>query len=213
MLVFCEDCGERNVIDPDKVRAANNQYRCHICNFLNPYLAKKETKASEATPSLQPDTIVPPKQTEKPEPSVHKKSPKDQTPSSPRQAQRSNKRKTFNLHEEPYSRIFRQIGANSSILGAYIYHFSDGIMAYDIESALTDATINQIGKALSVCNPFGQKILKNTKEIYLVLDDQVAVSKNITRNSVLILLCNSYPIEPDITLVFNQAINNLQVFI
>ncbi len=71
----------------------------------------------------------------------------------------------------------------------------------------------QIGKALSVCSPFGHKILNNTREIYLVLDDQVAVSNNITTNSMLILLCTSYPIQPKVKTIFHQAINNLQVFI
>ncbi len=210
MLVFCEDCGERNVIDPDKVQAENNQYRCKECNFLNPYLVKKGTKAPSPN-SLETDK--PDHKESDSSSSKENTSPKDLPRQSPPKEKRSNKRKTFNLHEEPYNRIFRQISADDNILGAYVYHFSDGVMAYDIDNELTDATINQIGKALSVCNPFGQKILKNTKEIYLVLDDQFAVSKNITLNSVLVLLCNSYPIQPEVTGIFDKAINNLQVFI
>jgi hypothetical protein len=71
----------------------------------------------------------------------------------------------------------------------------------------------QIGKAFSVCSPFGYKILKKTKEIYLVLDDQVAVCKNITTHSLLVIFCRDYPMPPSVATVLDQAINNLQVFI
>jgi len=40
MLVFCEDCGERNSIDLDTVKSAGNIYRCQACNFLNPLITK-----------------------------------------------------------------------------------------------------------------------------------------------------------------------------
>ena len=99
------------------------------------------------------------------------------------------------------------------ILGVYVYHFSDGLIAYDIDQECTDQTMLQIGKVFSVCSPFGHKILKKTKEIYLVLDGRVAVCRNITTNSILVIFCHNYPIQPTAASAFDQAINNLQVFI
>lgn len=34
MIVFCEDCGERNIIDPDKIKNTREPVRCRACNDI-----------------------------------------------------------------------------------------------------------------------------------------------------------------------------------
>ncbi len=201
MLVFCEDCGERNIIEPDKVKAENNQYRCSDCNFLNTYQPRKQVQAVPPSPANTSADATQPK------------TKSNNTGISNKNILRSTKRRKHNTHEEPYQRVFQKLAVKMDIWGAYIYHFSDGLIAYDIDEELTEQSMLQIGKAFSVCSPFGHKILKKTKEIYLVLDDQVAVCRHITTNSILVIFCQNYPMQPAVASSFDQAINNLQVFI
>ena len=35
MMVFCEDCGGKNSIDPDRVTTDILEFRCQACNYLN----------------------------------------------------------------------------------------------------------------------------------------------------------------------------------
>jgi phosphosulfolactate phosphohydrolase-like enzyme len=34
MIVFCEDCGERNIIDPEKIKKSMEPARCQSCNDI-----------------------------------------------------------------------------------------------------------------------------------------------------------------------------------
>jgi len=35
MLYFCEDCGERNFLEPEVVQNGKVVFRCRVCNYLN----------------------------------------------------------------------------------------------------------------------------------------------------------------------------------
>lgn len=193
MLVFCEDCGERNIVDPERLEEGRFRYRCSACNFPNTCQPAASSK----------DINHPAKQPRK---SSVTKSPKAKTSWTS-----THHRK--NSHEEPYAKVFRVLAKEAGILGVYVYHFYDGLIAYDVDQNISEKTMLQIGKAFSVCSPFGHKILKKTKEIYLVQDDQTAVGRNITLNSILVLFCPEYPLGTTAASTFDQAVNSLQVFI
>lgn len=211
MLLFCEDCGQKNIIDPEKVRSENNQYRCQVCNFLNTISGIPEKPAPKSLERRAPQQDISKKEVREPnlkeisKPEPHNKA----TPL----ATRSNNRKIYNIKEEPYTRVFQKIASNKNILGAYIFHFSNDIIACDVDEELSDEKMIQLGKALAVCCPAGHKTLRGTKEIYLVLDNLIAVSRSITMNSILIFICNTYPVPQDVITTLNNSVNNLQVFI
>jgi len=48
MIVFCEDCGSKNQLDPAQLKAGKAIFRCSSCNYLNSYqfLPVPETKIS-----------------------------------------------------------------------------------------------------------------------------------------------------------------------
>lgn len=206
MLVFCEDCGGQNIIDPELIKVENNQYRCTVCTFLNTYVPPIVTP-STSTVQKKSATSLSRFCGEKEHPT------KKGRKTSLACASKPSKRNTLNTYEQPYSRVFKKIKTADDILGAFIFHFSDGLIAYDTDQQMTEETMKQIGKVFSVCSPFGHKILKKTKEVYLILDDQVAVCRNITTNSILVLFCDDYPASPAAASIFNQSINSLQVFI
>lgn len=35
MIVFCEDCGEKNLIDDSQIGETKIRFRCNACNYLN----------------------------------------------------------------------------------------------------------------------------------------------------------------------------------
>ena len=35
MLYFCEDCGEKNFLEPEAVHNGRITFRCRVCNYLN----------------------------------------------------------------------------------------------------------------------------------------------------------------------------------
>ena len=215
MLVFCEDCGERNSVDLPVAGLEENQYRCAECGFLNT-LAAQVNQSAEITASADESLTISPdreQRPQQPEPVSKDEPPPPGPRSQPLRQRDSRARRTYNLHSDPYTKVFQKLGSQPDILGAYLYHFSDGIIAADVDKNLSDEAMTQIGQALAVCRPLGYTILQGTKEIYLVLDNQVAVSRSVTRNSILILLCNSYPLPPQLKETLSLAVNNLQAFI
>lgn len=37
MIVFCEDCGSKNQLDPAQIRAGKAMFRCSACDYWNSY--------------------------------------------------------------------------------------------------------------------------------------------------------------------------------
>jgi len=44
MIQFCEDCGQKNSIDPAQIQENKAVFRCSVCNYQNAYQIKPETK-------------------------------------------------------------------------------------------------------------------------------------------------------------------------
>jgi hypothetical protein len=44
MIQFCEDCGQKNSIDPAQIQENKAVFKCSVCNYQNSYRIKTETK-------------------------------------------------------------------------------------------------------------------------------------------------------------------------
>ena len=49
MIFFCEDCGEKNLLEPAQFKDGKAVFRCDSCNYLNSYvfLAPEEKEVAE----------------------------------------------------------------------------------------------------------------------------------------------------------------------
>ena len=122
------------------------------------------------------------------------------------------KKRKFNLSQAPYDKVFQKIAEQKDILGAYIYNSAKGIIAADVVMDLSDPSMLKVGQALTVCRNMSKKILQNTTETYLVLMDQIVVSRGINNNTLLIFLCKDYPLEPHIEKIINESVGAIKIY-
>jgi len=54
MILFCEDCGNKNVIGPDQVTDHKAVFRCSVCNYLNSVSTGRKTVAQTAKTTTHP---------------------------------------------------------------------------------------------------------------------------------------------------------------
>jgi hypothetical protein len=46
MIYFCEDCGEKNVLEPNQIKEGKAVFICCICDYSNSYLIETTKKVS-----------------------------------------------------------------------------------------------------------------------------------------------------------------------
>jgi hypothetical protein len=57
MIVFCEECGERNVIDPDEVKASGKPVKCRSCRDVLRFSLPDADESSAVDPSSGPSQM------------------------------------------------------------------------------------------------------------------------------------------------------------
>jgi len=190
MLVFCEDCGCKNDIDPQSVKENNNRYRCLSCNFLNQLITPKSSPKESAPKPVR-------KQLNKPPTSPPKKAVK-----------KTNTDKSL-FGESPYLELIKQISSWRDIRCCCVLEPSKRVIAAKTTKHFPPEAMLKIGTTLSFCLSIGERIIKDGKDTYMALDNGVVIAKKLRNNHLLLIFSRSYPLAPGTDDTLKQTLNDL----
>ncbi|MEA2082942.1 MAG: hypothetical protein U9O82_01625 [Thermodesulfobacteriota bacterium] len=186
MILFCEDCGEKNFIDLNTITTDIVEFRCRECSYLNRVKmpeAGLDTEQTAAPGNEEPGAVH-----ERIEQILQK----------------------LGVVPGKIKRILEELGALPGVTGSFIFHTKNGVTAKRISDAVDEENLASIGSILEENYRLGQRNFRDITGVSLILKKSALVLRKVTGDVFLVLVGTSANAAGRLEELLDSAVDELR---
>lgn len=201
MIFFCEDCGGKNVTEPEQIKGGVVTYRCGACNYLNVCPVSRRQGAAAHVEVRRPNRRC--GGTEGPPVSADRNCVGDvaDMPLAPAGSASDRGR----VAVAAARRALGEINAFPGIIGSFVFHQGNEILLSAIPKVPGEEELVAISKILTENFRLGRAEYADMDEMTLVLRKTAIVVRRAGAGFFIVVISESFPLPPALTTILDRA--------